>query len=54
MAFNVGATTTNKIENYTTPGDVTPWVSWDSFIAGTGGLGGNTYRPTHYVIGMRA
>jgi hypothetical protein len=23
MAFSVGATTTNKIENYTTPGDVT-------------------------------
>ena len=23
MAFSVAATTTNKIENYTTPGDVT-------------------------------
>jgi len=24
MAFSIAATTTNKIENYTTPGDVTP------------------------------
>jgi len=50
----VGSTPYVRLVYIQTTGVSSSWVSWDSFIAGTGGLGGNTYRPTHYVIGMRA
>lgn len=29
------------------------WVVWDQYLAGSAGLGGVAYSPTHYVSGMR-
>lgn len=54
MAFNVGATTTNKIENYTTPRDATesgghgflepawemPFEEYQGYLHGTAGSWG--------------